>query len=83
LKKIPIPFKSFFYYIRIYQIVWIDVREDCRPDHIFGLNVVGELVDPRVDGEAVSGLAFVQHEVRCQQHEQAELVALAFEAAMS
>ena len=79
----------FLYYASIplhrfpYQIIWINIWEESWSDHVFALDVIRVLVDPGVEGETVPGLALVQHKVGGEQHEQAELVALAFEPAMS
>ena len=66
-----------------YQIIGVNIREQGWPNHIFGLEVVGELMNPRIKSGAVSRLAFVQHEVGRQQHEEAELVSLTLVTTMS
>ena len=63
---------------RLGQVARVHVRKRGRFDDVIEAEVVGELVDPRVEGEAVGGLALVEHEVGGEQHEQAELVALTF-----
>jgi len=66
-----------------YQIIGVDIREQGWSNHVFGLEVVCELVNPRKESGTVSRLALVEHKVGRQQHEEAELVALTLVTAMS